>query len=128
MFDCKGRYSEAAILHQDLNPRIQAFCNPWDDLALRAKTLLAALQGFLDKDDDAEILQREVLKITLSEFGQRYKKTLQAMRQLGCTMRSRNQYAQSEQLLSTALQIARKVTRDMDSDLYYNKLYLSHVL
>ena len=109
-----GEYSKALTLHQDLHTKIQELCNPYDDLALQSRRVLASTLRLVERYEEAEKLHREILQITLGEFGTKHANTADAMESLGTTMALRNQYAQCEHLLSTALQIASQNTENVD--------------
>jgi tetratricopeptide (TPR) repeat protein len=123
----QGKSHEVVTMHQDLTATIQKLFGPCHLLAIRSKVLLGDILHSVDKKE-AEILKREVLQITLSEFGQSDSKTLQAMRKLSRTLTDRGQYSQSEQLLRTSIQATSQAEGTFEDLLYISKRLLGSVL
>lgn len=120
--------SETLTLHQDLDRKIQKLLGPYHHLALDSRDLLAEILSHIGKNKEAEILKRELLQIMLNEFGQRHKKTVRAMAELGHTMTFLKQYTLSEELLWTGFQIVSQDVVYPEEYLYNTQLYLGDAL
>jgi tetratricopeptide (TPR) repeat protein len=123
----QGRFRQAAKIHQLVHATMPNLIAPEDELALSSAISRSDTYCGLEQDEEAEKLNRQLLQMRLITLGPKHKKTLRVMERLASSLRYANKLQESEQLLSTVLQLQYEV-QDIDEDsIYYNEAKLAEL-
>lgn len=96
---------EVRKLLDQLHTAILAISHAHYDLLLRYMTLLAHNEYNLGNLKEAELLDRQILQITMNMGGPKDTNTILAMASLGMTLRQKSHFSQAEKLLRIVIQL-----------------------
>lgn len=101
----QGRYAEARSLHKNVHVTVERTTSPSHELALESKRTLAVQFCSLGETRKEGDVRRELVQIHLTKFGLTNIDTLVELKHLAYHLASFGRYAESEQLLTTCLNL-----------------------
>lgn len=124
----QGKYRQAAKICQPVHAAILNLISPGDSLMVDSTISMSRIYSGLSQNEEAERLNRQVLQVRLNTFGPRHRETLFAMALLASVLMTSDRVLDSEQLLSTVVQLQREIGDTEETYVCHNKIELIRVL
>ena len=123
-----GRYTEANQLAQEAHTAALGVDDPGGHLTQASIQVLARSFGNLGDLKQEEKLLRQLVQITLAQYGPKYGESLAAIRDLSRHMMDSKNYCDSEELLRVAIELSHKTHRISDRQNCFYMRQLAKVL
>jgi tetratricopeptide (TPR) repeat protein len=123
----KGNFAEAEQLNDSIRSTVDGIVPPGDPVAIQVIMNDRRLAARLGRLEDSERFQREILQRTLSKYGPRNRRTIEALSELGIDI-SEQLKEGGDKLLHTAVQLSLEELDELDHIGYMAMKYLSWML